>query len=184
MNMCALHLAILRQFCGVTYLVVYASQIPIHTQTALGSAGFVVENSIQMIGGMIGIPMVMNLSRYKMVAVSTVLLLFLNLSIGMGSLFEISQLAFASICVFMFVCGSTLTSVTWTYPAELATPGLEKWGSVVSMGGTAIVTIVPPFVTGAMPNGEAYPIFFFFALYLGIAVILNDYLLPRDKPSN
>lgn len=117
MNMCAMHLALLRQFCGVTYLVVYASQIPIHTENSLGSAGFVVENSIQMVGGMIGVPMVMNLSRYKMIVVSTVLLLFLNLSIGLGSLFGIPTLAFVSICVFMFVCSSTLTSVAWTYPA-------------------------------------------------------------------
>ena len=140
------------------------------------------ENSIQMIGGMIGIPMVMNLSRYKMVSVSTVLLLLLNLSIAFGSLFNIPQLGFASICVFMFVCGSTLTSVAWTYPAELATPGLERYGAVASMGGIAVLMIVPPYVTAAMPGGEAYPLFFFFALYLGVAAILNNYLLPRDNP--
>lgn len=30
LNVCGIHLALLRQFCGVTYLVVYASQIPLH----------------------------------------------------------------------------------------------------------------------------------------------------------
>lgn len=153
MNLCALHLALLRQFCGVTYLVVYASQIPIHTQTTLGSVGFVVENTIQMVGGMVGVPMVMYCSRYKMVVVTTALMVFLNLALALGSIFQIASLAFGFICVSMFVCSAGLTSVIWSYPSELATPGLEKWGAVTSMGGTALVTIVPPFVVGVMPNG-------------------------------
>jgi MFS family permease len=180
MNVCAMHLAFLRQFCGVTYLVVYASEIPIHKETSLGSAAIVIENSIQLVGGLLGIPLVVNCSRYKMVTISTIMLLFLNMLIGLSSVLVISTMGFASICVFMFVCGSALTSVTWSYPAELATPGIEKYAAVVSMAGTAIITIVPPFVSAAMPNGESYPIFFFFMLYLFVASILNTQLLPRD----
>lgn len=42
LNICGMHLALLRQFCGITYLVVYASQIPIHQETSLGSEAIVV----------------------------------------------------------------------------------------------------------------------------------------------
>ena len=138
-------------------------------------------------GGIVGIVMVMKFPRYKMLTISTVILLVLNVCIGIASIFNQPDDAFAgpfgfsSICVFMFICGSCLTSVAWVYPAELATPGLEKYSAVTSMGGTATIAIVPPFVILAMEDNAAYPIFFFFALYLGIAVILNPYLIPRDS---
>ena len=75
-----------------------------------------------------------------------------------------------------------MTSVAWTYPAELATPGLEKYAAVVSMGGTATISIVPPMILLAMGDDyAAYPIFFFFALYLLVAAILNPYFIPRDS---
>ena len=54
-----------------------------------------------------------------------------------------------------------------------------KYASVVSMSGTALLTIVPPFVTAAF-DGNAYPLFFFFALYLFLASVLNVNMLPRD----
>ena len=45
-----------------------------------------------------------------------------------------------------------LTSVAWTYPNELATPGIEKYASVVSMGSATINMILPPFIVVVMPN--------------------------------
>ena len=122
--MAAIHLAWLRQFNGVTYLVVYASQIPIHQETSLGSAASVITNSIQWVGGLLGIAAVTFLKRYKMISISTVVLLFLNITNGLSSLYNLPSLGFVSICIFMLICSTFLTSVAWTYNAELATPGM------------------------------------------------------------
>ena len=123
LNLGAMHLAMLRQFCGVTYLVVYSRNFPLHRSFALSSSAAVIENAIQLVGGFIGVALIMKFSRYKMLTVSTIILLVLNVCIGIASIFNYKEdqfagpFGFASICVFMFICGSCLTSVAWTYPA-------------------------------------------------------------------
>lgn len=47
----------------------------------------------------------------------------------------------------MFVCGAALTSVTWAYPAELCSPRYGKYAGFASMSGTAIIAVVPPYVS-------------------------------------
>ena len=49
---------------------------------------------------------------------------------------------------------------------------------------SATVTVVPPFVVAAVPKNEAYPMFFFFALYLGVVSFINLKLLPQAEPVN
>ena len=113
----------LRQFCGVTYLVVYSRNFPLHRSFALDSSSAVIENAIQLMGGFIGVALIMKFSRYKMLTVSTIILLVLNICIGIASVFNskgydfAGSFGFATICVYMFICGSCLTSVAWTYPA-------------------------------------------------------------------
>ena len=78
----------MRQFSGVTYLVVYASQIPIHQRTSIGSSAIFIENVLQMIGGLLGILFVSYFSRYYMVTISTIVLMVLSLALGVSSLLE------------------------------------------------------------------------------------------------
>lgn len=59
---------------------------------------------------------------------------------------------------------------------------MEKYASMMSMTGTAMVTMLPPFIVASLPEQEAYPLFLFFGLYLFLASILNVNLLPRDEP--
>jgi hypothetical protein len=72
----------------VTYLVVYASQIPIHQRTSIGSSAIFIENVLQMIGGLLGILFVSYFSRYYMVTISTIVLMVLSLALGVSSLLE------------------------------------------------------------------------------------------------
>jgi archaellum biogenesis protein FlaJ (TadC family) len=48
------------------------------------------------------------------------------------------------------------------------------------MASTALITIVPPFVVDEIEGGKSYPMFFFFAIYLLIACIINANILPHD----
>ena len=47
---------------------------------------------------------------------------------------------------------------------------------------SATVSVVPPFVVAALPDKLAYPMFFFFALYLGVVSFINLKLLPEAEP--
>lgn len=134
-----------------------------------------------MIGGIIGILFVGCIPRYYLITVSTIVALALNIVLAVGSIEEESALSFGTICLFMFLEGSALTSVAWSYPSELCTPSIERYASLTSMAGTAIVTILPPFIVSNVENGEGYPVFLFFAIYLILACVLNYNLLPRDQ---
>lgn len=133
-----------------------------------------------MLGGVVGILLVNLFSRYYLLVVSTVIALALNLMLALASIFGYEPFSFASVCAFMFVVGAALTSVAWTYPGELCTPSIEKYVGLVSMAGTAVLTIGPPFVIEAIPNHESYPLFIFFALYLVGASFVNARMLPHD----
>lgn len=61
-------------------------------------------------------------------------------------------LSFVVVCLFMFTESIALTSVAWTYPAELCTPKIERYAALTSMAGTTIVTVFPPFVVEQIPN--------------------------------
>jgi hypothetical protein len=43
--------------------------------------------------------------------------------------------------------------------------------------GIFTVTVIPPFVTNAMPDKSAYPVFFFFGAYLILAAFINCKIL-------
>jgi len=49
--------------------------------------------------------------------------------------------------------------------------------NIIGWIATSLVTSVPPLVVGAMPNGNAYPLFIFFAAYgLFAYVLLHFYM--------
>lgn len=80
--------------------------------------------------------------------------------------------------VFMIPCGGGLNAIVYAYPSELVPPSMGKYTSAMSWLASAIVSVVPPYVVGAVPGNLAYPMFFFFAFYLGIVSFINIRLLP------
>lgn len=136
---------------------------------------------LQMVGGLVGILLVNCIPRFYLITFSTFVALLMNIVLAVGSILEEPVMSFSTICVFMFLEGSSLTSVAWSYPSELCTPSIERYASFTSMAGTTLVTILPPFIVANVEEHEGYPIFFFFAVYLILACILNYNLLPRDQ---
>jgi len=86
--------------------------------------------------------------------------------------------------IFMVPCGAALNSIVYAFPSELVAPNQGKYTSAVSWMASATVSIVPPFVVSASPQNLAYPMFFFFALYLGVVSFINLKLLPQAEPAS
>jgi MFS family permease len=176
-NLLSFHLALLRQFCGVTFIIIYARQIMNDLGSNLANETPVIVNSIQLGAGILGVFLVSRFQRRKMIIYSTLALAILIFIIGITDLLELSIPCLISMTIFMIPCGTGLNSVIWSYPSELASPAQGKYGSLISWGGAAIVTLVPPYILNAMPDHSAYPIFFFFAFYLIGAFLINYMVL-------
>ena len=132
---------------------------------------------MQLFAGLIGIGLVTRLKRRFMVIFSNIALACLTLAIAVADLYGNSALCLAFMTLFMIPCGACLTSVIWSYPSELASKERGKYSSFLSWTGAAVMTLVPPYILKAMPNNAAYPIFFFFSLYLCISFIVNYLVL-------
>lgn len=141
--------------------------------SSLADQSPVIINSIQLVAGVVGIFLVGRCHRRSMLIVSTCLLCGLNVMIGVADLMEKPTFLLVSMTLFMVPCGAGLTSIVWSYPSELVNTQQGKYASLVSWTGSALVTILPPYIIREMPGNNAYPIFFFFAFYLLIAEILN-----------
>jgi hypothetical protein len=177
-NMTANHLAILRQFSGTSYIIVYASQIidsislgDDYTSTPL----FI--NTVQMVANLIGILLVHKYSRSLLLIWSSWLCGIINIIIGIANILQLSFLCFFMMIIFMIPCGGGLNPVAYSIPPEIVFSGSGRYSTVVSWSAIALITIIPPFVSDAIPNGLAYPMFFFFAFYMGVSIFINLFLI-------
>jgi hypothetical protein len=68
----------------------------------------------------------------------------------------------------MIPCGGGVNSIVYSFPSELVAASQGKYSSAVSWMASAMVSLIPPFVVSATPDNLAYPMFFFFALYLAV----------------
>lgn len=119
-NILSYHLALLRQFCGATFIVVYARQVMLDLKSPLADDSPVIINGVQLFAGIIGVGLVTRLKRRFMVIFSNIALALLTLAIAVSDLYGNSALCLAFMTLFMIPCGACLTSVIWSYPSELA----------------------------------------------------------------
>ena len=102
-----------------------------------------------------------------------------NIFIGLMDYYELSVQCLIAMTVFMLPNGICLSSVAWSYPSELVPASQGKYSSLLNWTCSTVVAMIPPYVVAATPSDSAYPIFFFFAFYLLLALIFNLRTLPR-----
>jgi len=69
-NMTSIHLAILRHFCGMSYIIVYAGQIIASFDVADSKIAHVVINSVQLAASFMGVFLVQKISRKNLLVIS------------------------------------------------------------------------------------------------------------------
>lgn len=85
-NMTSIHLAVLRHFCGMSYIVVYAGQIIASFDVADSKIAPVVINSVQLAASIMGVFLVQKISRTNLLVVSCWLMGVINLIIGFADI--------------------------------------------------------------------------------------------------
>jgi MFS family permease len=178
-NISSLHLAVLRQFCGETFIVIYAREIMKSLESPFANVSPAIINGIQLLAGIMGIYTVQRYGRFELMTAGIVLLAILNVVIGVTDMYEMPVECLIAMTVFMLPNGVGLSSVAWSYPSELVPPSQGKYSSLLNWACSALVAIVPPYVVGLVSNKSAYSIFFFFAFYLVIAFFVNLRYVPR-----
>ena len=85
-NLASIHLAILRQFCGMSYIIVYAGQVV----DGFGGNPSVVPvfiNSVQLAANIFGIFLTQKISRNTILIISCWLMGVINLIIGIADIY-------------------------------------------------------------------------------------------------
>lgn len=67
--------------------------------------------------------------------------------------------------LFMLLYGATFLPVSWSYPSEIIPAEQAVFANTLGWIATCIVVSVPPIIVGAMPDHNAYPLFFFFGIW-------------------
>lgn len=112
----------------------------------------IIINSVQLASGILGVFLVSRLPRRSMIVYSTISLAVINLAMAIVNIFDLAIPILTLMTIFMFPCGAFFDSVLWSYPSELATAARGKYASMMNWIGTALVTLIPPYILQAMPN--------------------------------
>ena len=180
-NLSSLHMAMLRQFCGETYIVIYARQMMQFLDSPYADMSPAIINGIQLAAGIIGIYTVQRFARFHLLMTGCCLLLVLNICIAVTDYYELPVECLISMTLFMLPNGICLSSVAWCYPSELVAPSQGKYSSFLNWVCSTMVAMIPPYIVAATPRESAYPIFFFFTGYLLVAIVINLRILPRTN---
>ena len=100
--------------------------------------------------------------------------------VGIGYVVSIEWMVLIFMIIFIFIYGLLFAPVNWSYPAEILPPSKVVLAITVSWIGLAVVTIFPPIIMEKMDQ-NAYPIFFFFGVYISISLIYIGAKLVESK---
>ncbi len=116
-NILSFHLSLLRQFCGLTFIVTYIRQIMTDAKSPLASISLLIINSVQFGSAVIGIFVASRFKRKLLVRYSTLVISFLMVLVGVADLLDDSTFTLVMMALFMVPCVSSLLCVIWSYPS-------------------------------------------------------------------
>jgi hypothetical protein len=135
-----------------------------------------------MIAGIFGIWIICEVNRRKLITFTTIFGAIFCFIISIVNGLQQTGLTLASLIIYILPLASCLEIITWYYPFECTRPVYGKYAAFFSWFGMGCLIIIPPYITQAMPNGESYPTFLFFGVYLCFSAFINyKYLIDVGK---
>lgn len=81
-------------------------------------------------------------------------------------------------CIYMLLYGATCLPVAWSVPSEIIPADEAIYANIPGWIATSVVVTCPPIISAAMPNGNSYPLFFFFGAYgIFASIVLYKWLV-------
>jgi MFS family permease len=109
--------------------------------------------------------------RRTLFLISLSTLTILNLGLAVSMIFSHVLASIFIMCIYMAVYGASYIAPVWSYPTEIVPAKQSTIPNIVQWLSLAISTLVPPLITGSMPNSNPYPIFIFYGIYTFIGFI-------------
>jgi MFS family permease len=111
------------------------------------------------------------LGKRPLFLISITLMSILNIALVLAMIFEKVLPSLMIMCIFMVVYGGSFISPIWSYPSEIIPASQALLPNIMHWLALAISTLIPPAITGIMPNSNPYPVFIFFGIYGFISMI-------------
>lgn len=165
-------MAIIRNFIGANAIITQGGIFIKHYNPGLGKYTSLIINMVQFISVVFGLVYVQTVMGKKpLFLLSIPLLSILNLALVVAMIYEQVLSILIILCIYMAVYGAGFISPIWAYPSEIIPASESLPSNILHWITVALCMLVPPLVSGIMPNNNPYPVFIFFGLYgfLGFA---------------
>lgn len=126
----------------------------------------IIINSIQFGFIVLGLVVIQKyIGKRPLFLFSVTILSLLNIALAIAMMHSQLLACEFIMCLFMAVYGVSFISPIWSYPSEIIPASQALLPNIVNWLALALSTLIPPLVTGAMPNNNSYPVFLFFGIY-------------------
>ncbi len=72
--------------------------------------------------------------------------------------------------IYMVTFGLVFSPVSWAYPVEIVSAEHSSFGNILTWVSLALTSLIPPIIINRM-EGNAWPVFMFFAVYTTFSLI-------------
>ena len=176
-----INLSILRNFIGGNVLLSQGGLFIKNLNKSLGKWTSLIINGVQFIFILIGLFYVVNqMGKRPLFLISVAVLSISCLALTVAMIYQDILGSMLVMCFYMAIYGSMFISPIWAYPyvvvptAETLGVNMAQWLSL------SVSLLVPPIVSGIMPDNNPYPVFFFFAAY-GFVSFIHIYSTLKES---
>jgi MFS family permease len=161
-----IHLCVIRHWIGGNAIITQGGLFIKTLDAGLGHYTSIIINSIQFIFIIICIVYIQKIAgKRPLFLISITCLSLLDIALAVAMIYSQVVACEMIMCFYMAIYGASFISPIWSYPSEIIPASQSTVPNVIHWLALAISTLVPPVITGIMPNNNAYPVFIFFGIY-------------------
>ena len=166
------HMCALRQYTGGNVLLVQGGLFISTFDKTLGRYTPLIINLVQFAAIIFGIVYLQKkIGKRPAFLFSLSMMSVLNFALVVSMIYEQILATMILMSIFMLVFGGSFINQNWAYPAEVVPAREATIPNIIHWFTMSTSNLIPPLISGAMPNNNPYPIFIFFGIYCFIGFL-------------
>lgn len=175
------HLNIIRNWIGSNAVISQGGLFVSNFNPTIGHYTSLIINLFQGVFIVIGLVWIQKwVGKRPLFLFSITVLTLVNLGLVVAMIYKSLLVIMFLMSLYMAVYGGAMSSPIWAYPSEVIPAKKSLFTNIAHWLSMAISTLVPPLITGSMPDGNPYPVFLFFAFY-GIISFIHIFRYLRES---
>lgn len=177
----AVHINVYMQIMGINTITLMSGTMMTTVQPGLALYSNLILNSTRLPPALFSTFYVgKKWGRRPLYLVSGVILAICNYLVAVGYIANSTGLIIFALYAYMFIFSLMVTPLNYAYPAEITPAPKVTIANIFNMSAMTISLLLPPIVIEAM-NGDAYPVFLFFGIYITVSLIYMYNSLVESK---